>query len=475
MAAAIAQEGAGGVPEPQLFAASWDDLFDMTVDLQAPFVPEALRHEDAPIYHLDFELLSPAEVGGRVEIRIVNRSGEAWPDLAFHLHPRILGGRMELANVRVNGSERVPAFVEEGRAMRLALDPPLDPGGTAVVSMDLELSLPTEAQRNYSLLGFRDGIVSLAHAYPMLAVYRAGSGWDLDAPAPHGDLGFAEASWFRARIRAPASLVLVASGVETEAPADGAGERVWEVRAGPVRDLYLSLGPFSTLTERVAGTEVRSHHLPGGAPAARRALDHAVRSLEIFGERWTPFPFRTFDMVPLRTEALGVEFPGIIALALRLYERDGGDLPWVVVHEVAHQWFYGIVGNDQITDPWLDEAMAQYAVMVYAGERYGTAEADQARRSFAGRWRSQDADTPIGLPVTAYAPAEYGSVVYGRGPLVVAQIEQEAGPAAFETFVKGYVAAFRWRWAEPQSFRIGAEAACRCSLDDLFEAAVFGE
>lgn len=463
------------LPGPELFDVAWDDLDDLVVDLQPAFVPEARTHADAPIYHLDWVLASPTRLTGRVEIRVVNRSSDDWTSLWFHLLPNLLGGAIEVADVRVDGASATPTYEDEGVRMALPLPEPLAPGGARVVAMDVAVSVPSGQQRNYSLLAHRREIVSLAHAYPILAVYRDGVGWDVDPTAEHGDLVFAEASWFRARIEAPSAFELVASGVETEASDAGSaarGARVWQVRAGPVRDLYVSLGPYEVATESVGGITVRSHYLAGRERAARAALDHSLHALEVLGARWTPYPYRSFDVVPLATQALGVEFPGIIALSDRLYDGGSGDLPWVVVHEVAHQWFYGVVGNDQITHPWIDEAMAQYAVLVYARERYGAAEADGVRRAFAQRWRRTDADVPIGFPVTGYSEAEYGSVVYGRGPLVVAQLADAVGAEAFDAFVRGYAAALRWSIATPGSFQTGVEAACGCSFSDLFDEAV---
>ena len=516
----------GSLPEPNLFDVAWDELDDLLEDVHPVFVPEARTHAHAPIYHLDYVLRTPTQLDGRVEIRIVNRSPDDWSELWLHLHPNLLGGTFEVSRVRLDEAAAAPAFERDGALMAVPLPEPLSPGAATVLAMDVRLVLPTASQRNYSLLAYRDGVVSLAHAYPLLAVYRAGQGWDVDRTASHGDLVFAEASWFRARLRAPADFVLVASGAEEVASTPdpsvtdgraGAGDdgrepppgergadgeetqgeetqgeerqgeepgrdsdnvergaeptRTWEVRSGPVRDLYLSLGNYEVLSAAVGGTTVRSYHLEGGERAAGEALDHAVRALETFGARWTPYPYRTFDVVPLTTEALGVEFPGVIALATRLYEGRG-DLVWVVVHEVAHQWFYGLVGNDQITDPWLDEAMAQDAVVLYARAGSGDVEGEEVRRQLAARWRGGDRDTRIGLPVTEYSQAEYGSVVYGRGPLVILELEERVGREAFATFVRGYAAAFRWGVASPRAFRSGLEAACGCSLEELFVEAV---
>ena len=49
----------------------------------------------------------------------------------------------------------------------------------------------------------------------------------------------------------------------------------------------------------------------------------------------------------------GIEYPGHV--------MQGQNTLGVTSHEVGHQWFYGLVGNDQGRDPWLDEGLATWA------------------------------------------------------------------------------------------------------------------
>ena len=69
-------------------------------------------------------------------------------------------------------------------------------------------------------------------------------------------------------------------------------------------------------------------------------------------------------------------------------------------HEVVHQWFYNLVGNDQLDEPWLDESMTGYQTYRYYVDRYGQSAGDGYFANFAARWESVDrAEIPIGRPV----------------------------------------------------------------------------
>jgi aminopeptidase N len=169
-----------------------------------------------------------------------------------------------------------------------------------------------------------------------------------------------------------------------------------------------------------------------------------------------------------------VEYPGIVVIADRLYDGNAASTPWLestVAHEVAHQWFYGLVGSDQLGAPWLDESLTQYMTLRYFRERYGPAGAAGFQQSLIERWdRVGNAPIPIGRAVSAYTAAEYGAIIYGRGALFFLALEEALGPSAFDAFLSDYVRA-RWlRIGDRDDLEAAAEAACGCTLDALFAA-----
>jgi aminopeptidase N len=145
-------------------------------------------------------------------------------------------------------------------------------------------------------------------------------------------------------------------------------------------------------------------------------------------------------------------------------------------HETAHQWFYNLVGNDQLNEPWLDEATAQYATWKYFADRYGEQNGLGYYESLRGRWeRIEFADIPIGMPAEAYDGVEYGAIVYGRGPIFLDDLAQEMGRDTFDAFMRDYAESFAWRIATSEDFQALAEENCACDLTELFEAAVYAQ
>jgi aminopeptidase N len=141
---------------------------------------------------------------------------------------------------------------------------------------------------------------------------------------------------------------------------------------------------------------------------------------------------------------------------------------------VGHQWFYSLVGDDQLDDPWLDESLTQFATLQYYTDLYGAEGADGFRASLEGRWaRVENAQISIGLSVAGYTGGEYGAIVYGRGPLFFVALKAEMGADTFDTFIKDYTETNAWGIATPEGLHTLAEKHCACELDAIFAEWVY--
>jgi len=285
------------------------------------------------------------------------------------------------------------------------------------------------------------------------------------------------------RVHAPADLVLCGSGMEVSR-SEANGQQDVTLAIGPARDFHLAASrEYQVFTRTSGDVTLRICARAGSDERAARTLEVAVRSLEVFGELYAGYPYTKLDIVATPTYALGIEYPAAFALNELLFtpEDDFGApgedvyVESVTVHEAAHEWFYNLVGNDQLEDPWLDEALAQYATLRYYADQYGESGASGMRDSFYGRWdRVSREAIPIGRPVAAYDEGEYSAIVYGRGPLFFEALEQQMGRSTFDAFLKEYTAAFSWEEAMPQDLQRMAEDKCGCDLNDLFNEWVYG-
>jgi aminopeptidase N len=422
-------------------------------------------------------------VRGQQTVRYTNTETAPLDAVYFHLLPNLLDGRIEVSDVRVDG-EPVAAVLEGPGdiLLRVPLAAPLAPGEAVTLEMAFTTTPPTDIGRNYGIFAYYDNILTLAHFYPMVAVYDA-EGWAIETPDIQGDVTYSDTAYYLVEVTAPADQTLVGGGIVVDETADGATQTV-TYAAGPMRDFYLvAADAYTVVSDTVDGVRVNSYGPLEHPEGAQLALDVALATLRNHSDWLVEYPYTELDIVATPTSALGVEYPGIIANTARMYDinaQTAGGVPWGVIlesttaHEVGHQWFYGLVGNDQLNEPWLDEALTQYATYRYYLDRYGPAGGDSYFSSLLGRWARVDSEAvPIGLPVGAYEEAEYGAIVYGRGPVFVRALADEMGQDTFDAFLRDYVTTFRLGTATTADFRALAESYCDCDLAPLFAEWVY--
>jgi aminopeptidase N len=352
--------------------------------------------------------------------------------------------------------------------------------------MDFTSSVPQSQERNYGIFASVDGILALAHFYPLIAVYEEG-GWDIETPSPNGDVVYADTAFYIVQVVAPPEQTVIASGVTIDQTRSGEAQTV-TFAGGPMRDFYVvSSGHYEAVSRSVGDTMINSYFLPGQQEAGELALQYAAGSLESFNDRYGVYPFTEFDVAPTANQALGIEYPGIVAINLLLYDLDGrlGDIPTsvffesTVAHEVGHQWFYSLVGNDQLEEPWVDEALTQYATWRYYLDMYGQGGADGFREALVSRLerleRREERSIPIGKAVDEYDLPQYSAIVYGRGPLFFEALAEEIGQETVDEFLRDYALTYRWGIAKSEDLQRLAEAHCVCDLSRLFDEWVYGE
>jgi len=437
--------------------------------------------EGATVYHLDLSIAKDmSRVTGEQQVWYTNREDVPLHEIYFRLYPNVTGGSIEITSLQVEGQAVAPVYELADSAMRVPLPAPLDPGGQVEVALAYEIAVPSEMGGNYGLFGYFNNVLVLDTFYPAVAVYDGG--WQVDMPPRTGDLTYYDASLYLVRVSAPKKLTLVASGIEVGRETKG-NTQIVTYAAGPARDFYLAGSTrYVKLSEAVGQTTVNSYVLKGRQEEGQMALRYAIQALDSFGERLGNYPYTELDVLSTPMQALGIEYPGAIGISLRLYDpKDEISgipalyyLESVVAHEVGHQWFYNVVGNDQVKEPWVDEAMAQYVTGLYYLDTNGKEAERQYRTSWSDRWnRVEGKEIPIGMPVDAYEGAEYGAIVYGRGPIFVAALADEIGQETFDAFLRDYYQTYKWGIGTADAFQRLAEEHCQCDLSPIFDEWVY--
>lgn len=474
------------VPPPSLLPFAWDDREPFHAGLVESEQNILAQLPGATVHHMIVQIEAGLNVvTGRQEVRYTNQETVPLAQVYFHLFPNLLGGQIAVSNVKVNETAVSPAFESFNNSeMQIPLPAPLPPGEQVVIGMDFAVTIPQESGRNYGIFALLDDILALAHFYPMVAVYDE-SGWNVQEPSTDGDVTYSDTSFYLVQIIAPSTETVVTGGVEIAKEENGDTQTI-TVAAGPMRDFYMVVSSrFSAVSATVGQVRVNSYAPRELEDGAARALTFATQAIEVYNGRFTPYPFTELDIVSTSTLALGIEYPGIIAITLREYDettQTSTGIPFkllmegTVVHEVGHQWFYSLIGNDQLDEPWLDESITQYISWLYHVDTYGKNHplAEDYYSRMQGRWERTDfADIPIGLPVSAYQGAEYSGIIYGRGPVFVNTLAETVGQEVFDAALRDYTMQYKWGLATTAQFKQVVETHCQCDVTPLFSEWVY--
>ncbi len=469
-------------PQPGFSFPAWGDRASFRDGLSPSSQPILGQLPDATEYHLDLNLNDDLlHATGVEDIRYVNRTGAALDDIVLRLYSNLLGGRSEIVQSSVNGGAIAPSLSAADSVLRLPLAAPLEAGQAALIHLSFKLTIPNNIHTSYGIFAYTDGVLSLAHAYPMVAVHD-GKGWNEEIPSPWGDVLYNETCFYSVRIEAPSNLILAATGREVFHQSNGTRQQA-AFADGPARDFYLAASADYVRTSKsAAGITINSYAPHGDEAMSRQALDVASAALQDFSSRYAPYPYAEFDLVAIPTQALGIEYPGLVAILSDLYRRAAaGDnrasqtIEFTVAHETGHQWFYNLVGNNQLDEPWLDESLTQFATWQYYVDRYGPSAAETFKsQDLQGNWNSiQDAAIPIGEPVAAYTESQYVGIIYGRGPFFFMALDQQIGQQEFDLFLRDYVHSYAWGIASADGLKAVAEKDCGCNLTPIFQTWVY--
>jgi hypothetical protein len=448
------------------------DLFrDGLVSTAQPILDQL---QGASEYELEFKIDADLlHVEGKESVHYTNNEGVFLTEIRLRLFPNILGGEMRILEAFVDGIPLVPNYSLNDSLLTVPLASALAPGQSVTLDMNFFLTIPDTVDLNYGVLASAEGVLALAHAYPMVTVYNK-EGWNAELPPQSGDMTFADMSFFTATVSAPRDLALVAVGRETSREVNG-DTQVVTFAAGPVRDFYLAASADYEATSRQVGeTMIHFYAPPELEDGARAGLDVAARAVEDYSLHYGSYPYTELDLVSTPTLALGIEYPGMIAITSRILEPNHAYLEGTIAHEVGHQWFYNLVGSDQLDHPWLDESLTQFITLQYFGDEYGSQGYQGFRESFTSRWENVDNQPiPIGLPVADYSEKEYSAIIYGRGPLFFEALKDEMGSEDFDAFLRDYTETYSWGIATPEGLKSLAETHCGCDLTALFDEWVF--
>lgn len=391
----------------------------------------------------------------QVEQRIdfTNMTSETLPLLILNVHPNHSRNTFELQDIKIDmgdGELVQPEVNLLDVRMQVDLPRPLNPEDHVAVLLKYTLNLPKinpNEEFSGGGFGYSNRSVSLGNWYPVMAPYRDEEGWYGLKYFPVGDPYVTEVADYEVTITTTQDLTLAGTGKETRE-----GNR-WKYEVEQARSFaFAASDKYQVASTQVGDVTVHSYFFPDNGEAGEAVLDTAASALELFVELYGPYPFSDYRVA--ETEfAGGMEFSGLTFLGSAFYDQYDGTtrtpLIPLVAHEAAHQWFYGLVGNDQLTQPWLDEAPAEFSAYLYY-ERFLPDDTDWWWFYAVDQW------APTGkidnLIYVFRDNREYMDAVYRRGAQFMRDLRAAMGDPAFFGFLQEYQRRYAYQLATSRDF-----------------------
>jgi hypothetical protein len=418
-------------------------------DPHRPVVKLDFRLEDdrATVTGTETVVFTPDRSVGELVFRLVPNGPDSAPN----------GNRLVVDDVRgddvAEGGYEAAGAADPGGLYVVSLADDLDAGKSTEVGLDFTLTL---GSGGFDRFGTDDGVSWWASGAPLLA-WEPGVGWAEDPfVALSGETASSPVMDTSVTVSAPADLTVLMTGARADPSAVQDGRRTWRSSEKVARDVGVAAGLFTTAEASTPdGVAVTAGVLPGADLPAALLAERTTAAIIGLEAHVGAFPYRTLTVALLPDYGGGIEYPSMIFEAT--------PEPQVLVHEVAHMWFYGMVGNSQFRDPWLDEAFASWAETVVDGER---GLVDQQAILLEG---------PVGGSMADYEDnRSYFALVYDKGGAALLVARQAAGPDAFDTAIRCYVDANAWSIATPDD--VGAALAdLPAALTPLTQAQALGK
>ena len=436
------------------------------------FFPAATRYWIEVVVEFD-PVGESGTIDGMTRIQYTNPHDRPLSDLVLMLWPNDQQYRAEIqAGPALIDGELVPARSElGGLAQRYELPEPLGPGATLDLTLPFHISTSGSIGRgNSSRFGITEGVLFAPTFYPLVPRLLQGE-WDARTAPFGGDTTVSEVSLYQVRIVAASDQTIVATGVEVGREQLKDGTQAITYVSGPVRDFAFAIGPFITELLEVEGVTVAGWALPEHEEDLGVMVRAAATQLALLSDLIGPYPYKELDLVDVPGAFGGIEYPGLVTVGT----LGGTNVIDPTVHEVGHQWFYGLIGGDQLEEPWLDEAAATYTEVLYHEHASRSGYATGVLTFFRDRLRDHPTPgLPIGLAVDDYSTqGEYALFVYRKGALFFDALRAELGDDLFFEFLQTFLEKNRYGIANAAEFKATAEDTCDCDLNPLFDLWVF--
>ena len=304
----------------------------------------------------------------------------------------------------------------------------------------------------------------------------------IDSYHYNGDPFYSEVANYNVNLNVPSNLVLATTGSITDKQVSDDTTN-YNIKALTVRDFAMVLSDkFNVVSDKVGDTTVNYYYYNNQYP--NEAIRASVDSVNTFNKLFGKYPYSTLSVVESDFVHGGMEYPNLVLISDMVDVQS--DYINVIVHEIAHQWWYGIIGNNEFNYGWLDEGLTEYSTILFYNENpsYNVNTKELIKNTTNSYVTFVDVytkvfnsvDTSMNRKLNEYNnESEYVYIAYVKGMLMFDSIKDVLGKDKFIKCLQTYFEDNKFKIATPDSL---IEAFCKgakCNLRPVFESWINGK
>ncbi len=365
---------------------------------------------------------------------------------------------------------------EDENILYIIFKEPLYPGEKTDIKINFSVVLPNINHR----FGYGNNTVNLANFYPIACVFNEG---DFDKSLYHynGDPFFSDMSNYSVTLSFPNTYTLASSGKQISTSTEN-NNNIISMEANSVRDFAMVLSKeFKVISKTVEYTQVNYYYFSDETP--NDSLETSLKALKFFNNTIGKYPYSTLSVVEANFVHGGMEFPNLVYISNEV--EDKTSYQQVIVHEIAHQWWYNLVGSSAYKYGWLDEGLTEYSTVLFfdAHPEYNLSKntiisnAYSSYSLFVQLYGNVygEVDTSMNRELDEYkSEQEYVYIAYVKGMLLFDSLREIIGEAEFNKCLKNYFNECKYKNVTPDNLIASFEKTTKRKLTNYFYSWIEG-
>lgn len=387
-------------------------------------------------------------------------------------------GDIKISKLLVNDNEQeINICGNDEDIVDVKFDSSLSPNSSCKIYFEYEVTLPNINHR----FGYGDDTINIANFYPVACVYEDGE-YNIESYHYNGDPFYSEVANYNVTITTPNSLKLATTGNILETLTHE-NTNTYSIQALAVRDYAFILSDkFNMVSANTEDITINYYYYNNQYP--NEALQVSIDSINTFNRLFGEYPYNVINIVEANFVHGGMEYPNLVFISDSVDVQS--DYINVIIHEIAHQWWYGVIGNNEYQHGWLDEGLTEYSTLLFYEENpsYNVNTKELIKNTtnsfvtFIDVYTKvfEKVDTTMNRKLNEYNnESEYVYIAYVKGMLIFDSLKEVLGKDKFLKGLQTYYEDNKFGVATPDDLINSFEKSSKVDLKNFFDAWINGK